>query len=389
MPEKVEKRREFLINLLFIAAVLAIIYVFFKYLFWVTAPFLLTFFFAVLLQTPLRWLEKRVKHKHHALVSILLVVLSIVIILVPLGLLIGALVSKVSEFIKYFTDQLNDLPAFLSTLENEILDLVKFLPESVHDSVSASVREFFTPLIEDSSVSSVIDVSSLKTGVATGLSGMFNAVKSVPSIAIGIVIGIIAWILFTKDYDKIVRFIQKQLPDNKKNLLVEIKQVFSKTILKMLRAYGLIMLITFFELFLGFSIMSMLGVMKNSYYVFIAILIAIFDIMPIAGSGGILVPWALFSLVMGNYKQAIGIMVMYIIISVIRQYIEPKIVGDSLGVHPIITLMGLYFGLKLFGFLGMFIVPLTVMTLKAFNDTGRISLWVPADKTKHIEKSKK
>lgn len=381
MTPKVEKRREFLINLLFIATVLAIIYVFFKYLFWVTAPFLLTFFFAVLLQTPLRWLEKRVKHKHHALGSILLVVLAIVIILLPLGLLASAAITKIVEFIKGLTEQLNDIPTFLSTLETEILGILKFLPDGLYKSVSASVQNFFTPLIEDFDVSS-LNVGSIKSGVSTGINGMVSVVKNVPSIAIGVVIGIIAWILFTKDYDYIVRFIQKQLPESKKNLPVEIKQVFSKTILKMLRAYGLIMLITFFELFLGFSVMSMLGIMKNNYYIFIAILIAIFDIMPIAGSGGILVPWAIVSLIMGNYKQAIGVMVMYIIITIIRQYIEPKIVGDSLGVHPIVTLMGLYFGLKLFGFLGMFIVPLTVMTLKAFNDTGRINLWVPAEKIK-------
>ena len=381
MTLKAEKRREFLINLLFLAVVLALIYVFFKYLFWVTAPFLLTFFFAVLLQTPLRWIEKKTKHKHHAFWSILLVVLSILIIMFPLGLLIGAAVSKITEFVKYFMEQLSDIPTFLTTLETEIVNTLKFLPDSLYSSVSTSVHNFFTPLIEDFDVSS-INLDSLKTGVSSGLSGMVSFVKNVPSIALGVVIGIIAWIFFTKDYDRLVHFIQLQLPDNKKNLLVEIKQVFSKTILKMIRAYGLIMLITFFELFLGFSILSLLGIMNNSYYVFVAILIAIFDIMPVAGSGGILVPWAIVSVIMGNYKQAIGLMVMYAAITVIRQYIEPKIVGDSLGVHPLITLMGLYFGLKLFGFLGMFIVPITVMTLKAFNDTGRINLWTPPERMK-------
>ena len=378
MTAKIEKRREFLINLLFIAAVLAIIYVYFKYLFWVTAPFILTFFFAVLLQTPLRFIEKKVKHKHHAFWSILLVVLSILIILIPLGLLLGAAFSKIAEFVKTLVAQLNDIPTFLTTLEKDIIDIIRFLPDSLYKTASESIHNFFTPLIEDFDISK-LNLSSLKTGVSSGLTGVMNVMKNVPNVVIGVVIGIIAWIFFTKDYDRIVRFIQKQLPDNKKNLLVEIKQVFSKTILKMVRAYGLIMLITFFELFLGFSILSAMGIMKNSYYVFIAVLIAIFDIMPIAGSGGILVPWAIVSVIMGNYKQAIGIIIMYAVITVIRQYIEPKIVGDSLGVHPIITLMGLYFGLKLFGFLGMFIVPITVMTLKAFNDTGRIHLWVPSD----------
>ena len=234
--------------------------------------------------------------------------------------------------------------------------------------------------INGSTSGSGFDISSIKGTLTSGISGVYGVVKNIPSILIGIVIGIIAWIFFTKDYNYIVRFIQNQLPEGKKNVLFEIKQVFSKTIFKMARAYGLILLITFFELFLGFSLLSLLGIMKNSYYVLIAALIAIFDILPVAGSGGVLVPWAIISLVMGNYKQAIGLIIIYILITLIRQYIEPKIVGDTLGVHPLVTLMGLYVGLKLFGVMGMFIVPLTVMTLKAFNDTGRIQLWKPIEK---------
>ena len=112
----------------------------------------------------------------------------------------------------------------------------------------------------------------------------------------------------------------------------------------------------------------------------IAIAIAVFDILPVAGSGGILIPWAIISLILGDVPKAIGLLVIYVLISVIRQYIEPKIVGSSLGVHPIVTLAGLYFGLKLFGFLGMFIVPIAVMTLKAFNDAGRIHIYNPVER---------
>lgn len=143
----------------------------------------------------------------------------------------------------------------------------------------------------------------------------------------------------------------------------------------MIRAYLLIMFITFCELSIGFTIMSIAGIMNNSYLYLIALAICIFDILPVAGSGGILIPWAIVSLIMGNTPQAIGLLIIYVVISVIRQYIEPKIVGDSLGVNPLITLAGLYFGLKLFGVLGMFIVPICLMTVKAFNDTGRIHLW--------------
>ena len=381
MPTKVEKRRDFLINILFIAAILALIYVFFKFFFWVTAPFLLTFLFAIMLQRPVRWLDSKSKKNLHTFWSIVLIVLSILVILIPLIFITISLVDRLTEIVKYAVAQLNDIPTFLATLEKEILDFIRFLPEAAYNAMSSKVTEVFSQLIEDFDLSKIgISAGTITSGVTSGVTGLFGVMKNIPSVAIGVIIGIIAWIFFTKDYNRIVAFLQLQLPESKKNLLVEIKQVFSTTILKMFRAYGIIMLITFGELFLGFSILRLTGIMKNSYYVWIAAGTAIFDILPIAGSGGILIPWAIVSLVMGNYKQAIGLIVIYVVILVIRQYIEPKIVGDSLGVHPLITLMGLYFGLKLFGFIGMFIVPLTVMTLKAFNDTGRIQLWKTPDR---------
>lgn len=270
------------------------------------------------------------------------------------------------------------MPTFLVKLENDILNLLHFLPDGLYTSVSDSITEFFGTLINDFDISKLgIDVKSITGGLTSGISGIYSVVKNIPSILLGIVIGIIAWIFFTKDYAYIVSFLKRQLPDNNKNLLSEIKQIFSTTILKMVRAYGLIMFITFCEIFLGLSILNFTGIMKNNYTFVIAVCIAIFDILPVAGSGGILIPWSLICLVLGNFKAAIGILIIYAIISVVRQYIEPKIVGDSLGVHPLVTLAGLYFGLRLFGFMGMFIVPICVMTIKAFNDAGRIHLYNP------------
>ena len=376
MNPKVEKRRDFLINLLYLAAILGLAYVFFKYLFWMAAPFLLTFFFAMLLQRPLRWLDKKTEKKAHTFWSIALVILSVMIIIIQLVLIFIGIGNKISDFVSYLVGQLDDIPTFLATLEKEILDLLKHLPSGLYKTLSNTVTESFTKLIQGGeSATSAIDMDTIKSGLSTGISGMYSVVKNIPSVLIGIVIGFVAWIFFTKDYDKVVRFIQRQMPKDKKNTLVEFKQVFYKTILTMFRAYGLIMCITFGELLLGFSILSMLGIMKNGYFALIAAGIAIFDILPVAGSGGILIPWAIVCLVTGNYKQAIGLIIIYVVITVIRQYIEPKIVGTSLGVNPIVTLMGLYFGLKLFGFIGMFVVPITIMTLKALNDNGRISIW--------------
>lgn len=376
MNSKTEKKRAFLINLLFIAAVLGLIYVFFKYLFWPVAPFLLSFFFAMLIQRPLRWLTNKTHGKGRGIWSVVLVLLSIAIILIPVILLIGNLVRELRDFISYLIGQLSDFPKFLADLQEMLLKALSFLPDNIYSTAAQKITEIISSLTTDFDLSSIgLNSDTVKNTITSGVTGIYNVARNVPSAILGIVIGIIAWILFAKDYRSVVNFIQLQLPESKKNLLVEIKQVFSNTILKMVKAYLLIMFITFCELSIGFTILSIAGIMSNSYIYLIALGICIFDILPVAGSGGILIPWAIVSIVMGNTAQAIGLLVIYVVITVIRQYIEPKIVGDSLGVNPLITLGGLYFGLKLFGVLGMFIVPILIMTIKAFNDTGRIHLW--------------
>ena len=291
MPDKVKKRRDAIINVAFAAMILGLIYVFFKYCFSVTAPFLLSFFFAVLLQKPLRHLDKKTKNKFHTLWSLLLVLLCIIIILGPVITIIALIGREIGSFISYLTDQLSDLPAFLATLEKEILNLLQFLPDSVYTTVSDTISDFFSRMINNFDLSELgIDIKSITSGLTTGVSGIFGVVRNIPSILIGIVIGIIAWIFFTKDYDYIVNFIKLQLPEGKKNILSEMKQIFSTTVLKMVRAYALIMFITFCELFLGLSILNWTGIMNNNYIFMIAIAIAVFDILPVAGSGGILIP---------------------------------------------------------------------------------------------------
>lgn len=383
MTNTVEKRRAFLINFAFFALLIGLGFVFFKYLFWPAAPFLLSFFFAMILQKPLRWLDKKTKNKHHTLWSIILIVLSISVVLIPVILILVEIFKQIGNFAGFLSSQLSDFPKFIEMLSSELLRLLKFLPDSLYNTASETINNAATGIVNDFDLSAIgISMDTVKNAVSSSVSGIFGAVKNVPAMVISTVIGIVAWVLFTKDYNRIVRFFQRQLPDNKKNLLVEIKQVFSQTIVKMMRAYGIIMLITFCELSIGLTILNAIGVINNSYVYIIALLTAIFDILPVAGAGGILIPWALIAFVMGNVGEGIGILIIYVVIFLIRQYLEPKIVGDTLGVHPIITLAGLYFGLKLFGFMGMFIVPISIMTLKAFNDTGRIKLWKTAENTK-------
>ena len=104
-------------------------------------------------------------------------------------------------------------------------------------------------------------------------------------------------------------------------------------------------------------------------------MIAVFDILPILGTGGILLPWAAVLFVMGNKPLAAGILILYVIITVIRNIVEPKIVGKQIGLHPLVTLMAMFLGLKTFGIIGMIVLPVSLAVLINLEKNGIIHIF--------------
>ena len=145
------------------------------------------------------------------------------------------------------------------------------------------------------------------------------------------------------------------------------------------KAYLLIMLVTFSEMLIGLSILKLLGIFNSSYIVIISVVTAIVDIIPVLGTGTILIPWTVIALILGNYPMAIGVGAMYAIITVIRQIVETKLVAGQLGLPPFVTISAMYIGLKTMGVLGVFIAPIIIIMVKLLNDEGIIHLW----KTSH------
>jgi sporulation integral membrane protein YtvI len=133
-----------------------------------------------------------------------------------------------------------------------------------------------------------------------------------------------------------------------------------------LKAQSIILSVTFIESFIG---LTFLGI---DYAFTLAIIIAVFDILPVLGTGGIYVPWAVINLILGNYRLGVGLLLLYGIIVVVRYMIEPKVVGQQLGIHPLLTLMSMFAGLKLIGVAGLILGPTTVVALKAFQHAGII-----------------
>jgi predicted PurR-regulated permease PerM len=165
---------------------------------------------------------------------------------------------------------------------------------------------------------------------------------------------IFSTIFVVSDYERIVGFYRDKTPQSIRKVLDNIRYYLTNTLFVVIRSYALIMLLTFTELSVLFSVFGIANPVLK------AAVIAVFDIMPILGTGGIMIPWAIIALVLGNVPMALELFLIYAIVTVVRNYVEPKIVGTQLGLHPVVTLIAMFVGLRIFGFWGLFGLPVGI-----------------------------
>ncbi len=190
---------------------------------------------------------------------------------------------------------------------------------------------------------------------------MLGVIKEAPNVLIFVLITLISCFYFAADIDRINKKAVSLLPQRFREKLPLIKQALTQKAGKYARAYLILLFMTFGELLVGLLILG------ADYPFLLAVLIAILDILPIFGVGTALIPWAIAEILfMKNYYMGIGLFILYVIITVVRQATEPKIVAGSLGLHPLLTLIAMYVGLKLFGVLGMILAPLALILTKSW-----------------------
>lgn len=381
MTASVERRRSVLINTAYFALIIGAFYLFMRFAFWPLFPFIFAFFAAMLLQKPVKLLTKRTPIKK-GLAAFLLTMFCALFLIGILALAGTKIVTEVKGLVESVMSAFDSLPDFIMTAEKWLISLVEKLPTALETPLTRWIDNLADNLIAAAQQNPSQPSGSLLSGfkfdlssLKTPLSGVISTASKVPSILIAIVITFIATVFITSDYDRIVTFIKRQLPSKKRETLTKTKNLTITTISKMLKAYCLIICITCTELFIGISALKLLGIYNGGYIFTISLVTAIVDIFPILGSGTVLIPWGIVSLLMGKTGLGIGVLVIYVIITVLRQYIEPKLVAGQLGLPPIATLMGMYIGLKLFGVFGMFILPFTITILKVLNDDGVIRIW--------------
>ncbi len=162
---------------------------------------------------------------------------------------------------------------------------------------------------------------------------------------------------FSCDWKRISRFLTLLLSEKKREQIGTVKRRFFYGLSQYTKAYLFLFLITFTELFLGLSLLKVPSPLGKALW------IALVDILPILGCGTVLVPWALYCFALGRSGLGVALIILYLVIFILRQVLEPKIIGSSIGLHPVLSLLLVIAGLRFFGFFGMIALPLSVTCL--------------------------
>lgn len=377
--DKIEKRRSFIINTVFVVIIVGLFYLAIKYALGIVWPFVVAFFLAMLLQRPVNFLSTKTPLKR-GISSVIMVLFVLVIVGSILGLIIGRIVIELKGFFDYLLIKMEDAPAFVDQIQAWLSDTFSFLPKSLHESIMTATENFLNRLMGIEAKASADAIKAESSGIdfsllSSPLGAVWGTAKQIPMIAVGVLVCVVSCCFMTTDYRTLRDMILSQLSQKRQSAVIRTKQVTFSTLGKMGKAYSIILFVTFMEMLLGLSFLKLIHVYDSGYIFAIAFITAVVDIIPVLGTGTILIPWALWSLFTGDVGLGIGLLVVYAIISVIRQVIEPKLVASQLGLPPFVTIMAMYIGSQLFGFVGLFLLPITVMLLKVLNDEGVIHIF--------------
>ena len=376
---RIEKRKEFIIDVVYIALLVGLFYLFFRYAFGVCFPFIIAIFIAVLLQKPVNAIMKKTKGKGRGIVSALLAVFCFVIVGSVAVALLLKLFNEFKGFISYLLMRMENADLFISQVQGWINTKLTVIPENIRTGLSEYVSETLGNFLGTAEQSAELTVQTKQSidwsWLASPIGAVWGTAKQIPMVAVGILVAIVSCCFMTADYATVKKLVVRIAGEKNSVKLIAAKRILFSTLGKLAKAYLLLILITFTEMMLGLGLLKITGLYDGGYIFIISLITAIVDILPVLGTGTILIPWGIWSLLTGKIGFGIGIIVLYVIITVIRQTIEPKLVASQLGLPAFVTIIAMYLGTQLFGFIGLFLLPVSIMLIKVLNDEGIINLF--------------
>lgn len=310
-------------------------------------PFLVAFIISLMIEPPIKFIMKKTGFTRRTSSIIIFLIVSI-LILGTLSWLILTIFSEASSLLQTLNDY----------FDKAYVQFNNFISSFNFDKIHLS--EEILPVIENSTNDILQNVSNWLRG---GLTNIIELVTSLPSIAICIGITVVALYFICVDKIYILDQIEHHLPKMwVKKISAHLKDLI-QTLGGYLKAEASLILISFVILLIGLYVLQFIG-FNIQYPLLVALAIGFVDALPILGSGTVMVPWAIISAINGDINLGIAIIILLIIMSVVRQILEPKLVSKNIGVHPIFTLLAMYTGFKVIGILGLLIGPIVLIIFK-------------------------
>ena len=356
--EELERKKRFLTNVAYAVVAGIIYYVLVRYVLYALMPFTIALLVTFMLKRPVDHVSKLL-HIPRKGVALILVIAFYALLgaLITYGA-IQLIISAVDWFASLSTTYATHIEPAVQRVLQWYEDLVANIDPSHAGQADAIANSILGNL-----ASSVATFSRAVVGYAQRLA------MGTPKFFISLIFCIIATVFMEMDYSKITYFFLAQFPEKSQKTIMEAKNYLLNTVGGMLRSYGCIMLITMCELMVGLRIIGVEDAMV------LAVIIAIFDILPALGTGGVMIPWVVIEVIQGKFIFAAKLLLLYAVITVIRNIIEPKIVGESIGLHPVLLLVSIYVGGTILGPAGIIIMPFTLIVIKKLNDAGHIHVF--------------
>lgn len=319
------------------------------------APLIVAWVVAMIANPVIHFLEKRIKimRKHGTALMIVLVLVAVC------GLIYGLCAVTLNQI----SSLLKELPGIYSSVMENLQEVFRALHARWH-IIPADVREVFADRETAMNDYIMTALNGMMDGLNTGtFSKVGSVASSVADFIVYTVLTILASYFMTVEKDNISKSLREKMPAGVRAFLVKVKDICRQAIGGYFKAHFQIMVVIFFITVIPFAIMGI------SYSALLAVLIAVVDFLPFFGAGTILIPWAAYELITGSYRYAVVLFVLYLVIMVVRQLLEPKLIGDSIGIGSFEILIFMLIGYRLCGMLGLILsIPVGMVVMACYRE---------------------
>ena len=323
----------------------------------ITYPFIIAIVISLIINPIVNFFEKKLKFPRGIAVFISLIII-LIIIAGLFSLLIVEIIAGLNYLSGHFPEHFKNLVLYIEQfffmqiipIYNQIASLINDLNTGQQTTIMNNFEKIGTDL--------AANVGEIFENV---LKGLKNILSLLPNAATTLIFSLLATFFISKDWEKLKSYGIKLLPEKVKSSGGKVFIALKKALFGFIRAQLTLISITSLIVLVG------LLILRVDYAITIAVIIGLVDLLPYLGTGLVFVPWIIYNIFTNEISMAIGLSILYIVVIVQRQFMEPKVLSSSIGLDPLATLVSLFVGYKLFGFLGLIIGPVVLVIIKTLH----------------------